>query len=61
MEILPIDNGHRDKLPKHRIISLIGVFFLPHTDTYNPYIQLKDNLVLANATDYASFQERTVS
>ena len=59
MEILPIDNGHRDKPPKHRIISLIGVFFLP--DTYNPYIQLKDNLVLANATDYASSQERTVS
>jgi hypothetical protein len=25
--ILPIGNGHRDKLPKRRIISLIGKFF----------------------------------
>ena len=31
MEILPIDNGHRDKLPKRRIMFLIGMFVFAFT------------------------------
>jgi hypothetical protein len=59
VEILPIDNGHRDKLQKRRIISLIGVvlsMYSPHR-----YLIFYISAALANVMDYASSQERTVS
>ena len=42
--ILPIDNGHRDRLPKRRIISSIGMFVFYNKCSYFLFIRCESSL-----------------